>query len=129
MFSSDLLHTRNIMGPISKIFSTAQESNNMEQERSFSPVSNHIPNMEEEREQCITNGRTNVVNHARNTTPKKRVVMLSCFLACLSFIIIICNHIMTFISNLLRDDAFLNMINKYLTVHNITNGNHVTKLK
>lgn len=50
----------------------------------------------------------------RAYVPKKRVVMFSAFLACLSCIIILCNLIISFANDILRDDAFLDVFKKYL---------------
>lgn len=48
------------------------------------------------------------------SSPKKRVVMFSAFLACLSCVIILCNLFISFANDLLRDDAFLEVFQKYL---------------
>ena len=49
-----------------------------------------------------------------DSSPKKRVVMFSAFLACLSCVIILCNLVISFANDLLRDDAFLDVFQKYL---------------
>ncbi len=55
-----------------------------------------------------------------NQEPKKRVIFFSAFLACLSFGIIICNSFMSFVNDLFRDEAFLNLVDTYFSVHNFT---------
>ncbi len=57
--------------------------------------------------------------------PKKRAMVLTAFLACLSFSIIICNSFMSFVNDLLRDDAFLNLIDTYFNAHNLTKPNNI----
>ena len=56
-------------------------------------------------------------------SPKKRVVLLSAFLACLSFIIILSNSFISFANDLFRDDAFLKMFQKFLLAHNVSVSN------
>ncbi len=56
----------------------------------------------------------------KNQEPKKRVIFFSAFLACLSFGIIICNSFMSFVNDLFRDEAFLNLVDTYFSAHNIT---------
>ncbi len=55
-----------------------------------------------------------------NHEPKKRAILFSAFLACLSFAIILCNSFMSFVSDLLRDDAFLRLVDTYFATHNAT---------
>ncbi len=66
-------------------------------------VSNFIKQTEAQEEGAI-----------RAYVPKKRVVMFSAFLACLSCIIILCNLVISFANDILRDDAFLDVFKKYL---------------
>ena len=49
-----------------------------------------------------------------DSSPKKRVVMFSAFLACLSCVIILCNLVISFANDILRDDAFLDIFKKYI---------------
>lgn len=64
-------------------------------------------------------------------SPKKRIVLFSAFLACLSFVIILGNSVISFANDLLRDDAFLKIIQNYMLVHNITMSDKppVTRLR
>ena len=59
---------------------------------------------------------TRMVNHS----PKKRVVAFSAFLACLSFSIIVCNLLTAFVNDLLRDDSFVKLVEKYIESNNVT---------
>ena len=59
-------------------------------------------------------GGGGMASAAVNSSPKKRVIMFSAFLACLSCILILCNLIISFANDLLRDDAFLKLFQKYL---------------
>lgn len=57
-------------------------------------------------------------NRVIQQSPQKRIVIFSAFLACLSFIIILCNLCVSFLMDLLRDDAFIKMIDRYLVRNN-----------
>ena len=64
-----------------------------------------------------------------NREPKKRVIFFSAFLACLSFGIIICNSFMSFVNDLFRVEAFLNLVHTYFAVHNFTQNHEKMKVE
>ncbi len=57
---------------------------------------------------------------SRRSDPKKRIVMLTAFLACLSFVLVFANAIMTFIYNIVREDAFWSRLRDLMDVKNVS---------
>lgn len=56
----------------------------------------------------------------RRSDPKRRIVMLTAFLACLSFTLVFANAIMTFIYNIVKEDAFWFRLNDLIKVKNVS---------
>ena len=84
---------------------------------------------QKEETEIDVNDRPIAIPGRQTHSPKKRMVLLSAFLACLSFMIILCNSMISFANDLLRDDAFLKMLQNYLLVHNITiNDQDITNM-
>lgn len=69
---------------------------------------------------CSTEGDEEAANSRRSADPKRRIVMLTAFLACLSFVLVFANAIMTFIYNIVREDAFWSRLRDLMDVKNVS---------
>lgn len=52
--------------------------------------------------------------------PKKRIVMLTAFLACLSVLVILANAFMSFIYNVVKEETFWRQLSEYMLARNMT---------
>ena len=51
---------------------------------------------------------------ARTRIPKKRIIMLTAFLACLSFVVIVLNAFFSFVFDIVKEDDFWQRLNEFM---------------
>ena len=54
--------------------------------------------------------------------PRKRIILLTAFLACLSFLVIFANTFMSFIYNVVKEESFWRQVSEIMIAKNVSKG-------